>query len=75
MVQQCIDQSAIWRAGGRVHDHSRRFVHHDHIIIFKYNLKRDRLGQRFQLSRFIQLQIQHLPLIHAQRWVRDHNTV
>ena len=56
-------------------NHSRRFVDHNYIIIFKYNLKRDRLGQRFQFSRFIQLQIQHLPLFHTQRWVGNHNTV
>ena len=46
VVKQCIDESAVRVAGGRVNHHALRLVDHQQVIILVHNIKRNVLGLR-----------------------------
>src|SRR4029453_4231155 len=62
VVEQCVDQSVFAMTSTGMNDKPRRLIDDDEVVVFKENLNRDRLWQRFV---FFQRGLGELNLIAA----------
>ena len=54
-------------AGGGVHDHVRRFVHHQNAVVFEHYSQRQRLGRGLHRRQRRQRQQQRIARANLQR--------
>ena len=51
MMQQRVDERVFLVSRAGMHDHPRRFVQHDQVVVLEQNVERDFLGLRFERTR------------------------
>ena len=71
MVHQRIDQRPRGRAGCRMHDHARRLVDDDQMIILEDDIKRDVFGQQIAFHCSGDCDFHRIPCVHAGLGIGD----
>lgn len=75
MMQKRIDQGAGGRSGGRVHNHSRRLVHNDQIVILEENGQRNVFWSGFHIHGVFDDDLENVAFCNLRPRVKNDLTV